>query len=261
MQLEYKISGESNKETILFVHGAGSNASQFNKQHEFFSDKYKVVSLSLRGHGLSPQPSPNHTEHYSLDHHVNDIIELINNLSLCSIHYVGNSAGGVLGYIVTSRLHHLFLSITTFGTTGQMNFPKLSAPLVKAFDSLMIRLFKEKYLKFAAMHTGLNSESRDAIYKMFLMASDAVPHFRYHLANYNFLHEIENLQIPYCLIQSEFDKDINRSLKTTIEAISKNEKAKIISFKGAGHIANLDMPDAFNRLLLSIFIESSQGNS
>ena len=80
MQLEYFISGESNKETILFVHGAGANASQFENQHHFFSDRYKVVSLSLRGHGGSALPSTNATPNYSLDQLADDFVELIDKL-------------------------------------------------------------------------------------------------------------------------------------------------------------------------------------
>jgi pimeloyl-ACP methyl ester carboxylesterase len=51
------------------------------------------------------------------------------------------------------------------------------------------------------------------------------------------------------LIQCEYDNDINKSLKTTLEAMSKNKKAKVVQLKGAGHIANLDKPDEFNQIL------------
>ena len=135
MQLEYFVNGESNKETILFVHGAGANASQFEKQHDFFSERCKVVSLSLRGHGGSPLPSPNDASPFSLEHNASDIIELIEELELENIHYVGNSTGGILGYIVCTRLADRLLSLTTFGTTGQITFPKWSAGMVSAYDA------------------------------------------------------------------------------------------------------------------------------
>ncbi len=252
MQLEYFISGESNKETILFVHGAGTDASQFEKQHGFFSEKYKVVSLSLRGHGGSPMPSPNVTTLYSLDHNANDIIELIDRLKLDNIHYVGNSAGGVLGYIVCTRLEDCILSLTTFGTTGQMALPAWSASMVSAYDAFMIKLFKKKYLAFTAGYAVRTPEAKEKVFQMFLKAADAIPHLRAHLVNYNFLDTIKRLPIPYHLIQCEYDNDINKSLKTTFEAMSKNKKAKVVQLQGVGHIANLDAPDAFNQVLLQI---------
>jgi len=252
MQLEYFISGTSNRGSILFVHGAGANACQFEKQHEFFSDRYKVVSLSLRGHGGSPLPSPNITPLYSLEQNANDIIELIEKLKLENIHYVGNSAGGVIGYIVCERVADRFLSLTTFGTTGQMTLPAWSAPMVSAYDAFMIKLFRKKYLSFTAGYAVKNKQSKEKVFQMFLEAADAIPHLRAHLVNYNFLDTIEKLPIPYHLIQCEYDNDINKSLKTTLEAISKNKKAKVVQLQGAGHIANLDAPDEFNQVLLKI---------
>jgi pimeloyl-ACP methyl ester carboxylesterase len=254
MQLEYFISGETNKETILFVHGAGANASQFEKQLDFFSERYKVVSLSLRGHGGSPLPSPNITPLYSLDHNANDIIELIENLKLDNIHFVGNSTGGVLGYIVCTRMADRFLSLTTFGTTGQMTLPAWSAGMVSAYDAFMIRLFRKKYLAFTAGYAVKNKQSKEKVFRMFLKAADAIPHLRAHLVNYNFLEEIEGLTIPYNLMQCEYDNDINKSLKTTLEAMSKNNNAKVVHLQGAGHIANLDAPDEFNRVLLDLLV-------
>jgi len=256
MQLEYFINGESNRETILFVHGAGANASQFEKQHQFFSDRYKVVSLSLRGHGGSPLPSPNVTPNYSLDLLAADIVELIAELKLDNIHYVGSSAGGVLGYIVYSRLADRFLSFTTFGTTGQMALPAWSAAMVSAYDAFMIKLFRKRYLAFTAGYAVKSKEAKEKVFQMFLKAADAIPHLRAHLVNYNFLDEIEKLAIPYYLIQCEYDNDINKALKTTLKAMSKNKKSKIVQLKGAGHIANLDKPDEFNQLLLKIITES-----
>ena len=255
MKLDYFINGESNRETILFVHGAGANASQFEKQHQFFSDRYKVVSLSLRGHGGSPLPSPNVTPNYSLDLLADDIVELIDELKLDNIHYVGSSAGGVLGYIVCSRLADRFLSFTTFGTTGQMNWPLWTGRMLYAYDKYMMKFFGEKYLYFAVGYVTKIKEVRKNVTKMFLEAADAIPHLRYHLVNYSFLDEIEKLPIPYYLIQCEYDKDINKALKATLEAMSKNNKAKVVQLKGAGHIANLDKPDEFNQLLLKIITE------
>ncbi|WP_194775378.1 alpha/beta fold hydrolase [Pararhodonellum marinum] len=252
IQLECEITGHENKETLFFVHGAGGNAGQFKQQHRFFSDHYKVVSVSLRGHGESPSPSPNTTDQYSLTLLATDIIHLIEDLKLDRIHYVGNSAGGVLGYIVVNRIPSRFLSLTTFGTTSQMNIPRFLAPVVRGIDTFMLRFFTNWYLKFVASHAGLNEESKDISYQMLLKASQAIPHMRYHLVKYDFTWMIEQSPIPYTLIKCEFDRDINRALNTTLSAVAKNEKAKVVDLKGVGHMANLDNPEIFNKCLTGI---------
>ncbi|WMJ75519.1 alpha/beta hydrolase [Cytophagaceae bacterium ABcell3] len=259
MQLEYHISDTEHPETLLFVHGAGANADQFRNQYEFFAEYYQVVSISLPGHGNSPKPVKNITEQYALELLADDVLEFINDRKLKNIHYIGNSAGGVLGYIVVTKSPGLFLSLTTFGTTGQLNLPKFVAPLVRGLDSFMLRFFQKKYLKFVANYTGLNDDSRQMVYQMFLKATGAIPHIRYHLARYNYLEYIANLPVRYTLIQCEHDKDINKALKTTLEAMAVNPTAKLVTLPEAGHLANLDNPGAFNELLLSVLKSGVDG--
>ena len=51
IDLEYFFSENENENTVIFVHGLGANLSQFENQHDFFQDKYNVLSINLRGHG------------------------------------------------------------------------------------------------------------------------------------------------------------------------------------------------------------------
>lgn len=252
VNLKYLVTGESNKETLLFVHGVGGNADQFQKQHDFFSNHYRVVSLSLRGHGGSPKPSPNTSNQYALGVLAGDIIKLIEELDLDNIHYVGNSAGGVLGYIVVRKITHRFLSLTTFGTTGQMKFPKFLSPVFSGFDTFLLRFFKNWYLHLMASHTATNEASKKACYQMFVKATSAIPHFRYNLVNYDFTGFISQSPIPYTLIKCEFDKGINGMLSSTLKAIQTNKTANMVELKGVGHVANLDDPEVFNNCLYEI---------
>ncbi|TVP49605.1 MAG: alpha/beta hydrolase [Mongoliibacter sp.] len=254
INLEYTIAGADHGETILFVHGAGASILQFEKQHDFFSDQYRVVSLSLRGHGDSPNPAPNTTEQYALDVFAGDILRLIENLHLERIHYVGNSAGGVIGYLVVRKIPEKFLSLTTFGTTGQMKFPKFLAPVFRGIDAFMLRFFKNWYLRLMVSHTATNEASKDVFYQMFEKAIPAIPHFRYNLVNYDFTGFIAQSRVPYTLIKCEFDSGINGMLKSTLKAIDANPSAKVIELKGVGHVANLDDPKAFNNCLMDILI-------
>lgn len=252
INLEYTIAGADHGETILFVHGAGASILQFQQQQAFFSNRYRVVLLSLRGHGDSPKPSPNTTEQYALTLLAADIIHLIEDLNLERIHYVGNSAGGVLGYLVVSKVPEKFLSLTTFGTTGQMKFPKFLAPAFRGIDAFMLRFFKNWYLRLMVSHTANNEASKDVFFQMFEKAVPAIPHFRYNLVNYDFTGFIAQCPVPYTLIKCEFDSGINGMLKSTLKAIDANPSAKVIELKGVGHVANLDDPKAFNNCLMDI---------
>ena len=82
---------------------------------------------------------------------------------------------------------------------------------------------------------------------------DGVPFFRANLGNYSCLSIIKKMKIPYLLIRGEQDKEINRNLKSTLEAIGINSRAKVTELSRAGHMANLDRPNQFNRIIAAFW--------
>lgn len=252
VELEYLLTGETNAETIMFVHGAGANLRQFIPQHHHFSERFKVLSVSLRGHGLSTSPTVQAPCNYTIERLGDDVLELLGHLQLTRIHYVGNSAGGVVGFYIVGTRPELIESLTTFGTTGEMKFSSTLTSLIAGIDKLMLRLNPGGYMRFMSKATSKQPEVQAAVYEQFMMAIHAIPHFRRNLGHYSFLEVIKQLNVPYLLIQGEYDNDINRSLKSTLEAMALSRQARVIGLKGAGHIANLDKPQDFNGLLEEI---------
>lgn len=54
--LEYVLEGPSDAPVVAFVHGLGANLHPFAAQAERFRDRYRVLLLSLRGHGGTSNP-------------------------------------------------------------------------------------------------------------------------------------------------------------------------------------------------------------
>lgn len=249
VELEYLLTGENNSEVVMFVHGAGANLRQFFSQHEHFSDQYKVLSVSLRGHGLSGHPKIKIGEHYSLERNRDDILELVAFLKINNVHYVGNSAGGIIGFYIYDKNPHLLKSITTFGTTGELKYSALTTKIFSGIDKMIIRWNPRRYFSFLSKNISKNKSVQKEVFDMFMMSSEAIPYIRLNLGNYSFLNTIKTMNIPYLLIRGEQDKEINRSLGTTLEVITTNKRATVVKLEEAGHIANMDRPDEFNEIL------------
>ena len=88
IRLHYEVAGEG--EPLLFIHGLGSSARDWENQVCYFSDRYRVVVPDLRGHGNSDKPPGP----YSIPLFANDIAQLITILGLGPTHVVGLSLGG-----------------------------------------------------------------------------------------------------------------------------------------------------------------------
>lgn len=249
VELEYLLTGENNLETVMFVHGAGANLRQYFAQHENFSDEYKVLSVSLRGHGLSGHPKIRSGEHYSLGRNRDDILELLEFLKINKVHYVGNSAGGIIGFYIHDKNPHLLNSITTFGMTGELKYSAFTTKIISGIDKAMIRWNPRRYFSFLSKNISKNKSVQKEVLDMFMMSTEAVPYIRLNLGNYSCLNIIQTMNIPYLLIQGDQDKEINRSLGTTLEVLTTNKRALVVKLEEAGHITNMDRPDEFNEIL------------
>lgn len=86
--------------TLLFVHGFGGHALQWEKQLAAYAEKYRVVAPDLRGHGLSDHPD----SEYTMQEHVSDLERIVEQLKLLEkIVVIGHSFGGAIAGTFTVK--------------------------------------------------------------------------------------------------------------------------------------------------------------
>ncbi|MCH8276364.1 MAG: alpha/beta fold hydrolase [Bacteroidetes bacterium] len=88
MQLFYRSYGEGHP--LIILHGLlGSSGNWHALAGKVFSREYRVLTIDQRNHGRSP-----HSEEFSYDVMVDDLIGLMDDLGLESAHLIGHSMGG-----------------------------------------------------------------------------------------------------------------------------------------------------------------------
>ena len=91
------ISKNRSAEWITFVHGAGGSSTIWYKQIKYFSNKYNLLLLDLRGHGKSKSiPINPFKKKYTFNSITNDILEVIDAEKINKTHFVGISLGTIL---------------------------------------------------------------------------------------------------------------------------------------------------------------------
>jgi 3-oxoadipate enol-lactonase len=88
----YEVTGQG--EPLLFIHGLASSSRSWKKQVPVFSQKYRVLTFDIRGHGRSDKPM----EPYSIKLFATDAVELLRTLGIDSVHVVGFSMGGMIAF-------------------------------------------------------------------------------------------------------------------------------------------------------------------
>lgn len=116
VKIHYEVYGEG--PPLLLVHGLmGCQEDWINNLYvQELENEYKMVLVDLRGHGESDKPVE--PEAYKLRPMTQDIVNVMNDLGLLKIHYLGFSLGGYVGLGLTKyAIDRLFsLTILDYGS-------------------------------------------------------------------------------------------------------------------------------------------------
>ena len=245
--LEYALDGPPAAPVLCFVHGLGAAMQQFRPQADYFAGAYRVLRLSLRGHGGSSAPVPPTPAAYTPRILAQDVQALLAYLGIEALHYVGNSLGGLVGYELLELGQPRLLSLTTFGTTAELHSPRLVYWTVVAATHLLgVKGVAALIGKTATQDRAVGAQLR-AMYRN--ATKDALLLIARHIADYDYTATLRRADLPLLLIQGALDQGINAALASTLAALRATPHGHIVLLDKAGHFANMEQPEAFNHIL------------
>ncbi len=247
VELEYVLAGPEGADVLCFVHGASANLRQFSGQLARFDDRYRVLLVSLRGHGGSSRPATPELADFTCAALAADLMALWDALDLGPVHLVGNSLGGLVGYELLQLAPGRLRTLTTFGTTAQLTSP---ASLVWTMTTLQ-RLLGPRGMGWLFSRTA--SRDREVAARVGDMCrtadKQALLLVTANIARYDYTPLLGRQTLPILLLRGAFDADINQNLRSTLAALEQTPRFRLVELPGAGHFANLERPDAFDAAL------------
>ena len=90
-QLYFESYGTGNS-ALLFIHGHATNLNSWDKQIDYFREKYRVILVDLPGYGKSGTTR----DEWTMRRYGTDLSELIYELQLENVHVIGWSLGSVV---------------------------------------------------------------------------------------------------------------------------------------------------------------------
>ena len=258
VEMEYSLSGVDNEDTLLFVHGLGSNLRQFEMQQQYFAKNYRVLLISLCGHGNSSAPVNPTQADYSVREMARDVQALLAHLGINKVHFVGNSMGGLIGYELLDLDEGLLSSLTTFGTTARLHSSRFTLWSLLA----MLRFLGPKGIAWlVGISASKDKAVRARLKQMYEMVSkDAFELIMMNIADYDYMDTICRHNIPMMLIRGGQDKGINKNLGPVLEILEQKPYFELIEMPNAGHFANMEKPSDFNEILKRFLLKESIRN-
>jgi pimeloyl-ACP methyl ester carboxylesterase len=107
----------SGGECILCVHGMTANCRCWDRLAPALSKRHRVLGMDLRGRGLSDKP----TSGYSLEHHVQDLHDLVAALGLTRVTLLGHSLGAYISVAFSSLYPDKVAKLILLDGGGQLS--------------------------------------------------------------------------------------------------------------------------------------------
>ena len=142
-------------DVLLIQHGYGRNANFWYPWVPRIGTKYRLIIRDLRGHGLSSAPSRD-TYDWSLETMLAEIIDMLDQLKIEKVHFLGESASGMIGIALAAKYPHRLHSLITCSTPSHLppGFTKFAAFGYKDWPECVRTLGSEGWARKLASTAG-----------------------------------------------------------------------------------------------------------
>jgi 3-oxoadipate enol-lactonase len=237
-------------DAVVFLHGVGSDKSVWGRQLEHFARGWRAVALDYPGYGESDLP-PGDLDRAAIAGYV---LGALDALGVGRAHVVGLSMGGVIALELAMRWPARLRSLALADSFAwHPNADAILARTRAALASMTMREFAEQRVGALLAPGAVAVLKREVVETMgridpraYAWASLAVwtPDYRANLAG---------IAAPTLVLVGEHDQITPPALSESLAAGIPGARLEVIP--GAGHIANIDNPAVFNRVVEE-FIEN-----
>jgi pimeloyl-ACP methyl ester carboxylesterase len=235
VKIFYRESGSGSP--VILSHGYGATSGMWNGQAEVLSDRYRIVSWDMRGHGQSD--SPDDPALYSEAATVDDIAALIDHCGAKKAVVGGLSLGGYMSLAFNlahpDRVHALML----FDTGPGYRNPDARAGWNEMAEG-RAKDFREKGLDtLSGASREVRASSHTSAEGLALAALGMLRQY-----DSRVIESLPTIRVSALVLVGELDKPF---LAATDVMAAKIPNTKKVVIPDAGHAANLYQPEAFNR--------------
>lgn len=245
IRLRYEVKGEGRP--ILFLHGWGMSSRVWKYQVERLSEKFKTVTLDLRGHGGS---SP--SDDYTFEALARDVKEFIEGLSLGPASLVGWSMGGSVAMMVANKFPEIVSTLVLVNTTpkfvASVDFPHgQPEAMLRRLERKIDRDINKAMVEFCSLMfegEGISEETWEAVAVKEWPSKETLKGYMKTMADTDLRGELIKISHPTMIVHGMLDR-----ISFHEAAVFMADRIKIVRLEthhDEGHAPFLTRPDWFN---------------
>ncbi len=229
---------------LVFVHGVGSTAANWDYQLRAFGDRARCFAIELRGNGV-PKPEPDPAA-ITREGYASDVLAVADAAGVDRFTIVGCSLGGVVAFELWKRARERIEAMVIVGSFAAYPNARAYADGVKA--AVREAGSMPAFAQARAAKLGLPPERMQETVEQ--MACKSVPSY---LAatdatwTGDYTDVLPSIDVPVLVSCGERDTVAPLELSQTIAASIPG--ARLVTVPNAGHVANADNAPFFNEML------------
>ena len=113
------VSGNVDGRPLIFAHGFGCSQQMWRYVAPQFEERYKIVLFDHVGAGGSDLDAYDRSKYDSLHGYADDVVQLIEELDLDDVVFVGHSVSAMIGVLASERAPHRFGALVLVGPSAR----------------------------------------------------------------------------------------------------------------------------------------------
>ena len=235
INVSYKIYGNKNGQSVVFLHGWGQNIAMMEPLANSFKNDYNLVIIDLPGFGESDEPN----YAWSLEDYVEFLHTFFKRYNIKRPILVGHSFGGKLALLYASKYD--VLKLVVLASPFKKEITKLSLK-TKVLKNLKKIKFLNKFENFAKKHIGsIDYRNASPIMREILTMH----------VNTDITENIKKINCPTLIIWGTNDEAVPYVRAHELESLILN--AGVVTYDGCTHYAYLERLGQTISVLKSFF--------
>ena len=245
---------------VVFLHGIGGNRTNWRDQLPAFGQRFHAVAWDARGYG----DSDDYDGPLDFGDFADDLRRVLDHFRCDRAHLVGLSMGGVIALDFEARNPRRVASLTlcdsmpgfsTFSETERAEFVRLRQEPLLAGKT-------PKEIAPAVASTLISKRPRPGVFEALVASLSALRKESYlktlaGSVGYARTFRLEDIEVPVHLIVGDEDRLTPPAVSRRMAERIRDSRLTIVA--GAGHLSNIEQPDAFNRAALDFLDASTKG--
>lgn len=257
IQIYYEVHGEGFP--LILSWGVGGNSDLWQDQVADLSADYRLILWDARGHGKSE--TPRQRDQYGIPISADDLLGLMDHLGVEKAYVGGHSLGAGVATVFTlehpERVEALLI-MNSATASGRPVRPELKVAWERQIE-LALTVGMEPVVEEVVSHPDVWVTAKlDPVgirgMKAAYLALDPVGYAYSVLSimdNEHTTDRLKDIRVPTLVLTAEHDPALPLARITADEI----PDSRLVVMDGAGHLANLDDPPAFNRHVLDFLGE------